>query len=68
VGNHFALMEGQLVLARLAQRLQLAGSVPFIAEADPLITLRPRGRVRMRVRARANDVTSDPAPGLTRAS
>ncbi|HEX6244561.1 MAG TPA: cytochrome P450, partial [Polyangiales bacterium] len=53
VGNHFALMEGQLVLARLAQRLELAGSVPYIAEAEPLITLRPKGRVRMRVRPRA---------------
>lgn len=68
VGNHFALMEGQLVLARLAQRLQLAGSVPFIAEADPLITLRPRGRVRMRVRARSGGATHDSAQGLTRAS
>ena len=53
VGNHFALMEGQLVLARMAQRLRLAGAVPFIAEAEPLITLRPRGRVRMRVQPRA---------------
>jgi cytochrome P450 len=53
VGNHFALMEGQLVLARLAQRLRLTGAVPFIADAEPLITLRPRGRVRMRVHARA---------------
>ena len=53
VGNHFALMEGQLVLARCAQRLELAGAVARVAEAEPLITLRPEGRVHMRVMPRA---------------
>jgi cytochrome P450 len=53
VGNHFALMEGQLVLARCAQRLELTGAVARVAEAEPLVTLRPRGRVRMRVAPRA---------------
>ena len=34
IGNHFALMEGQLVLAHLAQRLRFepAGSTPVVAE------------------------------------
>jgi cytochrome P450 len=56
VGNHFALMEGQLVLARLAQRFRLAGSVegPFPA-GEPLVTLRPKQSVRMRVVAREAD-------------
>jgi cytochrome P450 len=53
VGNHFALMEGQLVLARCAQRLELTGAVARVAEAEPLVTLRPQGRVRMRVAPRA---------------
>jgi cytochrome P450 len=53
VGNHFALMEGQLVLARFAQRLVLARSITRIADGEPLITLRPRGRVAMRVSLRA---------------
>jgi cytochrome P450 len=49
VGNHFALMEGQLVLARLAQRFQLAGSAGPLPAGEPLITLRPKQSVRMRV-------------------
>jgi cytochrome P450 len=49
VGNHFALMEGQLVLARLAQRFELAGCVERLVDADPLVTLRPKQAVRMRV-------------------
>jgi cytochrome P450 len=53
VGNHFALMEGQLVLARLAQRFQLAGSVQGMSEAEPLITLRPKHDVHMQVAPRA---------------
>jgi cytochrome P450 len=53
VGNHFALMEGQLVLARFAQRLALAGSIHGLATPEPLITLRPRGPVSMSARQRA---------------
>jgi len=60
VGNHFALMEGQLVLARLAQRFALAGSVrgvearsgarePKLPDCEPLITLRPKQTVSLRV-------------------
>jgi cytochrome P450 len=49
VGNHFALMEGQLVLARLAQRFELAGSVDRMPEAEPLVTLRPKDSVMMKV-------------------
>jgi cytochrome P450 len=50
IGNHFALMEGQLALATLAQRVRFerpagAGDVP----PEPLITLRPRGGIAMRV-------------------
>ncbi|HKO89566.1 MAG TPA: cytochrome P450, partial [Polyangiaceae bacterium] len=56
VGNHFALMEGQLVLARRAQRFRLAGSVEGLLPAgEPLITLRPKQSVRMRVVARESD-------------
>jgi cytochrome P450 len=52
VGNHFALMEGQLVLARFAQRLALSGAIVGIAAAEPLITLRPRGPVTMTAQPR----------------
>lgn len=54
IGNHFALMEGQLVLAILAQRLRfdpLPGARSVATEA--LITLRPRGGLPMRVSRRA---------------
>jgi cytochrome P450 len=49
IGNHFALMEGQVVLASLLKRLRfdLVSDVPV--EPDPLVTLRPRGGVTMRV-------------------
>jgi cytochrome P450 len=49
IGNHFALMEGQLLLAALAQRLRF---VPLDAREvvpEPLVTLRPKGGLPMRV-------------------
>jgi cytochrome P450 len=56
VGNHFALMEGHVVLASLVRRLRfdLVNRAPV--GFDPLVTLRPKGAVRMRVsrRDRAN--------------
>ena len=50
IGNQFALMEGQLMLATFAQRvsLDLADARPI--ELEPLVTLRPKGGLRMRVR------------------
>jgi cytochrome P450 len=59
VGNHFALMEGQLVLTRLAQRFKLEGSIERMVEAEPLVTLRPKQAVRMRITPRF-----EPAPAL----
>jgi cytochrome P450 len=53
VGNHFALMEGQLVLTRLAQRFKLEGSIERMVEAEPLVTLRPKQAVRMRITPRS---------------
>ena len=53
VGNHFALMEGQLVLARLAQRFELANVVRGMPDPEPLVTLRPKQSVLMRVTPRA---------------
>jgi cytochrome P450 len=49
IGNHFALMEGHLVLATLARRLRfdLLSDVPIMTE--PLVTLRPKGGVPVRV-------------------
>jgi cytochrome P450 len=52
LGMHFALLEGHLLLATLAQRLtfEFTGSEP--AEPEPLLTLRPKGKIPMRVRRR----------------
>jgi cytochrome P450 len=54
IGNHFALMEGQLVLAALAQRLRF-DPLPGARRVDTesLVTLRPRGGLPMRVHRRA---------------
>jgi cytochrome P450 len=59
IGNNFALMEGQIVLATLAQRVSfsLVGTEPIARE--PLITLRPRGGVPAIVRRlRVDDVAA----------
>jgi cytochrome P450 len=54
IGNHFALMEGHLALATLAQRvrLDLAPGEPDV-EMDALVTLRPRGGMPLVVRRRS---------------
>ena len=52
IGNHFALMEGQIILAAMAQRLRFELLSGARVEAEPLITLRPRGGIPMRVRRR----------------
>jgi cytochrome P450 len=52
IGNHFALMEGPLVLATLLQRATFALTSTDEIEADIQATLRPRGGVPMRVRLR----------------
>lgn len=53
IGNHFALMEAQIVLAHFAQHLRfdLAPGREDI-ETEPLITLRPKGGVQVLVRKR----------------
>jgi cytochrome P450 len=53
VGNHFALMEGHLLLATILAGARL-DHLPGHTEVapDPLVTLRPRGGVRVRVTRR----------------
>ena len=54
VGEHFALLEGQLALAQLSQtlRFELVGSQMPTARAQ--ITLRPQGDLRLRVARRSS--------------
>jgi cytochrome P450 len=53
IGNHFAMMEGHLALATLAQRVELdlaPGAARVVPE--PLVTLRPLGGIPMVVHRR----------------
>jgi cytochrome P450 len=53
IGNHFALMEAQLILATWLQRIDFALVDPKRPmDAEPLITLRPKDGVPARVKAR----------------
>ncbi len=52
IGNHFALMEGQLILARILQRADLAAAQDDVPA--PQATLRPKHGVRIRVTLRDN--------------
>lgn len=53
IGNHFALLEGQLLLASWLSRARFAPITPARdVELEPLITLRPKGPVMMRVTRR----------------
>ncbi len=56
IGNHFALMEGHIILAALlaSRRLDLERPLERIG-TEPLITLRPRGGVPVKVTRRRVD-------------
>jgi len=49
IGNHFALMESHLVLATLAQRVTFELLPGQHIEPEPMITLRPKPGIKMRV-------------------
>lgn len=50
IGNHFALMEMQLVLAMLLPKFQLDLVAGTKVEPEPMITLRPKGGLPMMLR------------------
>lgn len=52
IGNMFAMMEAQLILAMLAQHFELSLSPGQRVEFDAKITLRPKGGLPMRVAQR----------------
>lgn len=52
IGNHFALMEGHLLVATFARKLRLELAAGLRVTPEPLVTLRPRGGLPMRVRFR----------------
>jgi cytochrome P450 len=64
IGNQFALMEGHLVLATLARscRFELTGHAAAAdIEAEPLVTLRPKGGLPVRVVPRSAAASVDRA-------
>jgi cytochrome P450 len=50
IGNNFAMMEMQLVLATIAQRYRLDLMPGQVIEPEPMVTLRPRNGIQMIVR------------------
>lgn len=52
LGNHFAMMEAQLILATMAGRYRLSLPNGYVAQMQPLIALRPRNGLEMRLKAR----------------
>jgi cytochrome P450 len=53
IGNHFAMMEGHQLLATLARRVVFETRDDAAVEPEPLITLRPKNGVHLRVQRRA---------------
>ena len=58
VGNHFALLEIQMVLATMVQFLEISLAPNQQIEPVTLVTLRPRDGVRIRVHSRASHAGS----------
>lgn len=47
IGNHFAIMEAQVILAMILQKYHLSLAPNFKVEMDPQITLRPKDGMQM---------------------
>lgn len=64
IGNTFAIMEAQLILATLAQRFRLRPGPGYSTVPDALVTLRPRGDLPMLIekRTRAPSRVAGPTP------
>src|SRR5688572_5841867 len=52
IGNHFALLEAQVIIAVLARRFELRHAPGHRVEAQPLISLRPRYGMSMTIQRR----------------
>jgi cytochrome P450 len=66
IGNGFATMETQLILATVAQRYRLRLAPGEVVAAEPTVTLRPRDGLKMSVQPRQRDLGScDRGTGAT---
>jgi cytochrome P450 len=62
IGNHFAIMEAQVVLAILSRRFRVELAPGARVEPEPLVTLRPKGGIAATLaRRHAVDVTKSDA-------
>ena len=52
IGFSFAMMEAQLMLVMIAQRYQLRLSPGQVVEPNPLLTMKPKGGLHMRLEER----------------
>ncbi|MET0593121.1 MAG: cytochrome P450 [Polyangiaceae bacterium] len=66
IGNQFALLEGQIVLATLAQRITFEPGSTREIQTEPLITLRPKNGVPLIVRRRPVHRSEPVHPGVWR--
>ncbi|MGH7896845.1 MAG: cytochrome P450 [Candidatus Binatia bacterium] len=53
IGNQFAMMEAQLILAMTSQRFRMSAVPGYAVKPDPILTLRPNPGVLMTLAARA---------------
>jgi cytochrome P450 len=53
IGTAFALMEAKLILATIARRYHVRNASTAPLELEPLVTLRPKGKVPMLLQSRA---------------
>ena len=50
IGNNFAMMEMQIMLAMLASQFKFSTLPGYVAEIEPLVTLRPKGGMKLEVK------------------
>jgi cytochrome P450 len=62
IGNHFAMMEAQIMLAMIAQRYQLRLAPGQQVIPEPLVTLRPKNGLRMTAYQRQPEFAHQVAP------
>ena len=65
IGNHFAMIEGPLLLALIAQRYQLDLAPEQVVEPEVAVTVKPKNGLKMMVRKRKDLPRRQPPIGST---
>jgi cytochrome P450 len=68
IGNHLALTEGQIILSTLAARVRMRRTRLTPVRGEPLVTLRPRGGLRMRAACNESPTGAHSAPARSSAA